>query len=126
MHTVGRPIHSLEPIPRDDLLCFRKLYGEGKLEEVKVVTGWGIDTRRFIVYLTPDKQAAWATSIQNIIDKGITNYKEIESLIGRLNHCGYIIPTARHFLHPIRGMLLHSPKNKITISTLEQTYLKLW
>ena len=40
MHTVGRPVHKQEPIPRDDLLWFHKLYGEGKLEEVKVVTGW--------------------------------------------------------------------------------------
>ena len=29
MHIVGHPVHPNEPIPRDDLLCFRKLLGEG-------------------------------------------------------------------------------------------------
>ena len=127
MHTVGRPVHPSEPIPRDDLLCFRKLYGEGRLEEIKVVTGWGIDTRRFLIFLPEDKEQAWSVSIQNIINKQHSTYKEIESLIGRLNHCGYIIPTARHFLHPIRNMLNHSPQRRnISVTTLEQTYLKLW
>ena len=127
MHTVGRPVHPKEPIPRKDLLCFRKLYGEGSLEEIKTVTGWGIDTRRFLVYLTDDKEQAWSHSIRDIIDKGISNYKDIESLIGRLNHCGYIIPSARHFLHPIRNILVKSnTKRNIHITDLEKTYLHLW
>ena len=126
MHTVGRPVHKDEPITRDDMLCFRKLYGEGQLDEIKIVTGWGIDSRRFLVFLTDDKEAAWSSSISNIIEKGFSNFNEIESLVGRLNHCGYIIPLARHFLHPIRNLLYRSPKRHIILHQHEVTYLKLW
>ena len=31
MHIIGRPVHPNEPIPWDNLLCFRKLSGEGQL-----------------------------------------------------------------------------------------------
>ena len=90
MHTVGRPVHPNEPIPWDDLLCFRKISGESQRTEIKIVTGWGIDTRRFLVFLTKDKQKSWSTSIQAIISRGSSTYDEIETLVGRLNHCGYI------------------------------------
>ena len=69
MHIIGCPVHPNEPIPRDNLLCFRKLYGESQLAEIKTVTGWGIDTRRFLVFLTENKQSAWSASIQNIINQ---------------------------------------------------------
>ena len=59
MHILGRPVDANEPISRDDLLCFRKLLGEGQLSEVKIVTGWGIDTRRFIIFLTDEKTITW-------------------------------------------------------------------
>ena len=39
MHIIGRPVHPNEPIPRDDLLFFRKLYGESQMAEIKTVTG---------------------------------------------------------------------------------------
>ena len=58
MHTVGHPVHNDKTIPRNNLIYFRKLYGEGKLEEIKIVTGWGIYTHRFIVFMTDDKQLA--------------------------------------------------------------------
>ena len=35
MHIIGRPVHPNEPIPRDDILCFLKLYGESQMAEIK-------------------------------------------------------------------------------------------
>jgi hypothetical protein len=40
LNIVGRPIDSDEPIMRDALLSLKKLQGEGKQEEIKVVLGW--------------------------------------------------------------------------------------
>ena len=39
IHTVGRPLSQLELIKRDAMLSLSKLQGEGRLEEMKVVTG---------------------------------------------------------------------------------------
>ena len=39
MHIIGCPVHPNKPIPRDDLLCFRKLYGESQKAEIKAGTG---------------------------------------------------------------------------------------
>ena len=126
MHIIGPLVHPNEPIPRDDLLCFRKIYGESQMAEIKKVTGRGIDTRRFLVFLTENKQSAWSASIQTIINRGSSTYNEIETLGGRLNHCGYIIPLARHFLHPIRGIMRGSAKKLIKISSKEIRYLHIW
>ena len=64
--------------------------------------------------------------ITTIINRGTTNHDEIESLVGRLNHCGYIIPLARNFLHPIRSILSSTSKRKHNISKKESNYLRLW
>ena len=44
IHTIFRPVNTQDPIERDDVISVRKLLAEGKLEEVKVVLGWEIDT----------------------------------------------------------------------------------
>ena len=49
IHILGRPLSEWEPIERDDLLSMLKLKCEGRLEEVKIATGWEINTRLFIV-----------------------------------------------------------------------------
>ena len=125
MHIVGRPVHPNEPITCDDLIYFRKLYGISQMAKIKTVTGWGIDTRRFLVFPNKDKQSAWSASIQTIINRGSSTYNEIETLVGRLNHCGYIIPLARHFLHPIRGIMRILAKKQIKISSKEIRYLHI-
>ena len=126
MHIVGRPVSPSEPIPREELLCFRKLRGEGQLSEIKTVTGWGINTRRFIVFLPDDKTKSWRTAISSILKKGNTNHDEMESLVGRLNHCGYVIPLARNFLHPLRAIINKQSKHTHILSPKERKYLRLW
>ena len=50
----------------------------------------------------------------------------MDSLIGKLNHCGYIIPLARNFLHPIRSLRHRCKHCSQTISSRESNYLQLW
>ena len=126
---IGRPLSPWEPVPRDDLLSLIKLSAEGAMSEIQTVTGWEINTRKFLIALTCDKLDTWTASIKHILINKETNDKETDTLIGRLNHTGYIIPHSRHFLHPIRN--LHSrctetKSNKVRITELEEQYLQTW
>ena len=75
-----------------------KLIAEGGLEETKQILGWLYDTRRLLISLPASKIFAWIDSITNLIAQGETTASEIENIIGRLNHVGYILLTAQHFL----------------------------
>ena len=126
MHILGRPVSNAEPVPRDELIQCQKLMGEGRMAEVKTVTGWDIDTRRFEVRLTNDKTKAWSTSIKDILKAGDTCHEDMETLEGRLNHAGYIIPLARHFLHAIRRLTQRCSNKRVTITDRERKYLNIW
>ena len=59
--------------------------------------------------------------------QGETTASELKTIIGRLNHVGYILPTARHFL--IRLCKLQSAarfKRQIHIPKLVLKDLELW
>ena len=76
MHILGQPVAQDEPITREGLLFFRKLSGKGRIEEIKIVTDWEIDARRFTVSLKDNK---------------LTTYHiKMEMLKGRINQCGFI------------------------------------
>ena len=125
MHTVGRPVLNYDPILREDLLSFMKLSGEGCMEEVKTVTGWTIDTRRLLVILTDDKASDWSQGIQSIIDSNKTNYKEMDTRIGRLNHCCFIIPLTCHFIYVLRKLRDRS-RHTTSLTSVETKYINLW
>ena len=116
LHTFFRPTNPDDPVPRDDILSLRKLLAEGGLEETKMVLGWFIDTRRFIIKLARDKAARWILDIDDIIAKisakEPVSTKEIESLIGKLNTASYIHSEGRFFMSRIRYSLKVSKINK--------------
>ena len=97
-----RPIHPHEPLPRTPFLKKSKVIAEGALEERKTILGWHFDTRRLVVALPGDKHKAWSSTIKNILNKGTSNQKEIETMIGRQTHASTLIPMARHFICRIR------------------------
>ena len=104
-----------------------KLSGEGTPDEVKVVLGWKIHTRLFRVYLPEHKATMWNRIIRDIIRTGYTNAKEMESVVERNNHVGYIMPHSRYFLNRLRW-----PQKRCEISgpsqinDSERRYLMLW
>ena len=63
------PQNKDDPVPPDDVLSLQKLLAEGALEEQKVVLGWLIDTRRFIVKIPAEKAVGWKMDIDILIDK---------------------------------------------------------
>ena len=108
---VGRPVDPNDPIKRVDLVSLSKLKAEAALEEHKILLGWKLDTRALLISLPEHKFIAWSNCIQEILDKGKSNYDELESLIGRLGHVATIIQYSKHFMSRIR-QLMHKSKNR--------------
>jgi hypothetical protein len=114
IHTIFRPVNEKDPIDRDDVISIRKLLAEGKLEEVKVVLGWIIDTRRFLIKLTNDKADRWLLDINELkvkINQSVPiTTKEWESLIGKCTTMAYIVKVGKFFLSRFRYRLKLSKK----------------
>jgi hypothetical protein len=102
LEILGRPNAEQEPLSRSHLVSLSKLIAEGRLEEIKVILGWALDTRRLILSLSKEKFDEWSRDISHMISNKSTTGRTITTTVGRLNHVGYIIPTARHFLGRIR------------------------
>ena len=104
-HLVFRPLKiKLEPVPRPDPQSIRKLLAEGRLRETLTYVGWTINTREFSVSLTEEKATTWIDSINDALTELTITFDDCETLVGRLNHVGFIIPTARFFLNRIRRL----------------------
>jgi hypothetical protein len=88
-----------ESFTRDDILAIPKFLAEAKPSERKVILGWTVDTRKLSVALPQDKFRMWTGSVEDILrrHKSPIPAKELETLMGRLNHASYVIPYARHF-----------------------------
>jgi hypothetical protein len=85
-----------EPILRRAILSMEKLATEGTPEEIQIVLGWLIDTRRLLAALPQDKSEAWLNSLDAIISTRNCLKEALESLEGQLkNHASFVIPLAR-------------------------------
>ena len=127
VHCIFRPLHPSESSHRAAAVSIRKLAGEGQPSETKVILGWLFNSRTLTISLPPSKHQAWTSEIQRLLAQRFTSKSDLETLLGRLNHVGYIIPLARHFLNRLRT-LLSSPWNRHT-KAIPQTQLddlKLW
>ena len=105
MHILFRPVAKDEPITREDVLSIRKLLGEGTMAEQKIILGWLLNTRLFRVFLPDDKAKAWTEEIMGILSHTKVQEKELESIIGKLNHLAYLSPCGRYFLNRLRHLL---------------------
>ena len=110
---LARPLHKDEPILRTALLSLSKHMAEGRPEEQKVILGWLVDTRRLLVSLPEHKLIAWSGTIDRILVDCRCSVKELETLIGRLNHISVILRPSIHFLGRLRFLLARfMTKNK--------------
>ena len=103
IHLLGRPLHPDEAITREDLLSLKKFLAEATPEEIKIILGWLVDTRRMLVALPESKVIGWSASLRTLISQRYGTLKQLEQLDGRLNHACYIIPGARHFMGRVRA-----------------------
>lgn len=109
IHCLFRPENPKDATPRDGLLSRRKMLGEGALSEIKTVLGWKIDTRNFKISLEPIKRIHWTTNIDDMVklakNKQKVRTKDLESMIGKLNHACYVVNEGRFFLSRLRRRL---------------------
>jgi hypothetical protein len=59
-----------------------KLEAEARLEELKTILGWILDTRRLLMQLLNNKFVAWMNLTDTNIQRGTTAAKEAKSIIG--------------------------------------------
>jgi hypothetical protein len=80
--------------------------------------------------LAPTKQSSCLVrlSVQAMLDHpSKVSYEHLDTLIGHLNHCGFLIPQARHFMGRIRAAKYSASKRwHIWLSLDVQLDLKLW
>jgi hypothetical protein len=86
------------------------------------------DCQTLKVHLPANKYETWTNDLRLVMDKKRIQPKELESLVGRLNHTASIIPLTRHFLSRIRKITSQNIPGfrhvKITGKVL--TDLQLW
>ena len=130
LHTFFRPSSNRDAGPRDPIINMTKHAAEGKLEEVKVILGWKIDTHLFRVFLTKEKAADWLMDIKMIIGQGHCERGKLETIIGRFNHTGVIIHISRYFLTRLRYRLQKYQKAhesfKIKLAPWDLLDMVLW
>ncbi len=75
INTVARPVHDLEPLPRKSIISQKKFLAKACFEENKIVLGWQLNTRSFIIHLPHKKKRSlvihhwFNNAIQIIIGK---------------------------------------------------------
>ena len=125
--TICRPLIEEEKISREDVMSLSKLLAEGTPTEVLMILGWIVDTRNLEVQLPEDKIKLWLFDLDMMIENKMTFKKQIESVIGRLNHVGNIIPMSRHFLSRLRVVEAHCKKYRYRrLSATELHDLRWW
>ena len=96
-YTPFRPVHKDEPVTRTDIIGTDKLIAEGNLSERKTFLGWIIDTRQLRIFLPKLKAMKWTDEINEALSIEKVKAKDLEKLIGKLNHAAFIIPLSRYF-----------------------------
>ncbi len=96
-----------------------KPIAETGLTEQKIILGWSFKFRRMTISLPENKFRAYSKVVSEIINRGWTSKREMETNIGRWVHLGQIVPPVHHFLGRLR-YLKQRAKNKCTIMVNEE------
>ena len=129
LHLAGRPVASAEPLDRQPLLAVSKAQGEGQMSEKKVAFGWLYNTRTLEISLPADKYIAWNRDLLEISEKATVETSLLDTTVGRLNHIGFILRAARHFMSRLRSLVrLGKLRNhkKLKLSEAQVADIKLF
>jgi hypothetical protein len=103
-----------------------KLSAKSRLKEEKLILGWHINFCSLVISLPENKIIAWMESIKDILSCSTSTAKELETMIGQLNHLGKIVSFIYHFLCRLRDLQWKAKKQRsIAIPQLCRDDLKL-
>jgi hypothetical protein len=120
IHTIARPLDPEDVIPRKDIISLKKYSAEGRLEETKKVLGWILNSRTLQISLPPDKYTEWSRDIRLLLTNKKTCHKQLETLVGRINHVAGILQPLRHYMGRLY-QALHRSKTKHGWTQLRQS-----
>jgi len=128
LHLICRPhAGDDEPIHRSHIASIRKLLAEGGLAETYTFLGWLINTRLLTIALPREKWSVWLKSVVQLLQKDKASFDELSTLVGRLEHVCYIIPSARHFMNRLRlASMIADTYRVASLSNEVKLDLKLW
>jgi len=121
IHILFRPVDKEEKIIREDCLSLGKLQEDGYLSENPIVLGWHINTRLLTLSLPEKKYRVWNSDLLEVIRSKKISFKDLEKLIGRLNHAASACPLMRYYLNRLRNTLINWQSSNHT--TLVKRYL---
>jgi hypothetical protein len=108
------------------------LAAEGFLSETPTILGWVINTRLMTMSLPYKKFKHWNKDLIKVIKTRKISFKDLEKILGRLNHAALACPFMRYFLSRLRKVLLlwqnsnSTKKVKRYLSSQVIEDLKLW
>jgi hypothetical protein len=108
IHTFARSTDNNDILPRKDIISMKKIRAEGRLEEIKTVLGWVLNTRSLRLSLPVEKLQDWNKDIRSITSSKKSHSKLLESTIGRINHVACILHSMRHYVGRIYRALHRS------------------
>ena len=112
----------------DDIVALNKLETKGRTNKVQKTLDWTVDARHFTVFLPEDKNSAWLSSLEQIVNNKQCAMDELDNPVGRLNHTSIVIPMTRHLLGRVRSLINHTCRKNRAIYFLDEvtTDLTLW
>jgi len=122
IRTISRPLNPKDILPRKDIISMKKYKAEGRLEEVKKVLGWILNSRSLKISLPTDKFNEWSRDIQSLLHSKKSSHKHLEKTVGRINHVASIIQPLRHYMGRLY-QALHRSKSSHGWTSFRQTEL---
>jgi hypothetical protein len=101
----ARPHDKNESIPRKPMIARDKLKAERGLTEAKTILNWHFNFVTLTMTLPEHKYIVWSVKIQKMIYTNKTTKQDLESMIGRIGHIGFVVPWVYHFLSQLRTLL---------------------
>ena len=119
-HIMFRPVIKSDPIKRNNIVNSDKHQAKGLLEETKVILGWRFNFRSFRVFLPSNKLKDWLIDLDAAIEKKRIKTNVFKSIVGRLNHAGYVVPFGKYFLNRLRRRLTKVRQRNYKTTIFEQ------
>jgi hypothetical protein len=115
IHALAHDSEGATVIPRDDMVALDKCEAEGAASEECICLGWSLNTRSLLVSLPSHKVKAWISQVETFIKNKTTSYKDLQSVLGRLENVTILVRMGAHFLNNIRALEIRASASKHTV-----------